>query len=183
MTFTAKDKSDEIDKYLGGIANGNDCSLEALYELTQGVVYGYALSVLKNVYDAQDVLHDTFVKVYEKAPTYVSYGKPMAWILTIAKNICLTRFRQKSRFCDIPDEDLESQFADNGNMTVEDKLLVTKCLSKLSTEERTVVVLHAMSGLKHREIAKLLDMPIATVLSKYNRALKKLKTIVEGEFL
>lgn len=177
----AKDKSAEIDGYISGIANGGEGSLEALYEITQGAVYGYALSVTKNVYDAQDVLHDTFVKVYEKSATYVSQGKPMAWILTIAKNICMSRFRQNSRFCDIPDEELEAQFADNSAMSVEDKLLVTKCLSQLSYEERTVVVLHAMSGLKHREIAKLLDMPLATVLSKYNRAIKKLKTIAEGE--
>ena len=48
---------------------------------------------------------------------------------------------------------------------------------KLNEEEREVVVLHLVSGLKHREIAKMLDKPLSTILSKYNRAIAKLKTV------
>ena len=51
------------------------------------------------------------------------------------------------------------------------------------TEEqaRRIVLLHAVTGLKHREIAQLLELPLATVLSKYHRALKKLKAQLEGD--
>ena len=48
-------------------------------------------------------------------------------------------------------------------------------LSALGDEERQIVTLHALTGLKHREIAELLGLPLATVLSKYSRALKKLQ--------
>ena len=52
----------------------------------------------------------------------------------------------------------------------------------LTPEEREVVVLHAVSGLKHREIAALLDQPLSTVLSRYNRAIKRLQlTVKEGK--
>ena len=44
-----------------------------------------------------------------------------------------------------------------------------------------MVLLHAVTGLKHREIAQLMEMPLATVLSKYHRALKKLKTKMKGD--
>ena len=50
----------------------------------------------------------------------------------------------------------------------------------LGDEERQVVMLHAVAGFKHREIAQMLDMALPTVLSKYNRALKKLRTRLEG---
>ena len=43
------------------------------------------------------------------------------------------------------------------------------------------MLLHAVTGLKHREIAALLELPLATVLSKYHRALKKLKTRMKGD--
>ena len=68
-------------------------------------------------------------------------------------------------------------------MSSDDKLFVAQYLAKLSEEERTIVVLHAMTGLKHREIAKHLNLPLATVLSKYHRAIKKLKQIIKGESL
>ena len=48
-------------------------------------------------------------------------------------------------------------------------------------QERQVVMLHAVTGLKHREIAQLLELPLATVLSKYRRALKKLNLLLEGD--
>ena len=59
--------------------------------------------------------------------------------------------------------------------------LLTECLKNLSDEERQIVMLHAVSGFKHREIARLLEMPLSTVLSKYNRAMKKLRKIYGGE--
>jgi RNA polymerase sigma-70 factor (ECF subfamily) len=56
------------------------------------------------------------------------------------------------------------------------------CLGQLSDEERQIVVLHAVAGFRHREIAALLELPLPTVLSKYSRALKKLKALLtKGE--
>ena len=57
---------------------------------------------------------------------------------------------------------------------------VLETLKKLDETERCIVILHAVSGMKHREIASELDMALATVLSKYARAIKKLKKHIEG---
>ena len=54
-------------------------------------------------------------------------------------------------------------------------------LAILGDQERKIVMLHAISGLKHREIAELLELPLATVLSKYHRALKKLRVFMKGD--
>ena len=51
-------------------------------------------------------------------------------------------------------------------------------MAQLSEEERQIVVLHAVSGLKHREIADILEKPLSTVLNKYRRALKKLQALL-----
>ena len=54
-------------------------------------------------------------------------------------------------------------------------------LAALEEQERRIVVLHAVTGLKHREVAALLELPLATVLSKYHRGLRKLKLRLEGD--
>lgn len=174
-----KPRSADVDSAIVGVASGEEGALERLYALVGSAVYAYALSLTKNVYDAQDVLHDTLIKVYESAPNYTSQGKPMAWIITIAKNLCYGKFRQQ-RTVNLTEEELDRQLGSTSNSSVEDRLVVSKCLSELSEEERIAVVLHAVAGLKHREIAKHLNIPLATELSKYNRALEKLKLKIQG---
>ena len=60
-------------------------------------------------------------------------------------------------------------------------MVLHAALYSLSEEEQRIVLLHATTGLKHREIAHILDLALPTVLSKYHRALKKLKRILEGD--
>ena len=178
-----KPRSADIERCILETAENKPNALEQLYGLVSSAVYAYALTVTKNTFDAMDVMQECIVKVYESAGNYRSRGKPMAWILTIAKNLCYSKFRLQAHTCEMTDEQLEKQFADNEKMSVEDRLVVAKCLEMLSAQERTVVVLHAMSGLRHTDIAKLLQLPLSTVLSKYNRAIKKLKNILSEENL
>ena len=53
--------------------------------------------------------------------------------------------------------------------------MLSLAMQALTSDESQIVMLHAVSGLKHREIASVLELPLPTVLSKYHRALKKLK--------
>jgi RNA polymerase sigma-70 factor (ECF subfamily) len=61
----------------------------------------------------------------------------------------------------------------------ENQMLLSFCMEKLSEEERQIVVLHVVGGLKHREIAQMMNLPLGSVLSKYRRTLKKLKEMLE----
>lgn len=54
-------------------------------------------------------------------------------------------------------------------------------MRELADEERQILMLHAVTGMKHREIAELLQLSLSTVLSKYHRALKKLRKCLGGE--
>lgn len=60
---------------------------------------------------------------------------------------------------------------------VENEMFLEKAFSMLNKQERVIIILHMIDGLKHREISDVLGIPLSTVLSKYNRALKKLKEI------
>ncbi len=172
----------QLDIYIHEMGLGNKHALESLYYETSHAVYGFALSILKNCNDAEDVLQDCYIKVYASARAYRSSGKPLAWILTITKNICFTKIQKENRLVSIDKEDWEINLGRCESMTHIDKLMLSLCLEKLSDEEREIVFLHSVAGFKHREISKLLSIPLSTVLSKYNRSLKKLKIYLsEGE--
>lgn len=183
LTSADKRKADcdayAVEQCLFGIKKQDLKALEELYQRTSASVFGFALSILKNVQDAEDVMHDLYVTVWSAAGQYVAGSKPMAWIMTITRNLCLQKLREYRKRSDILPEDWENYLGGNGNMAVEDKLLLAQCLRTLSDEEREIVVLHAVAGFKHRETSKLLGAPLSTILSKYNRAVKKLQKFME----
>ena len=171
----------DLDRLLAGIANGDSQSLAALYHSTSAAIYAFALSVLKNAQDAEDVLHDCYLNIHSAASGYRPLGKPMAWILTITRNLCLLKLRERGKRADIPVEDWESYLESRDTVTPEDRLILRACMNHLSDEERQIVVLHAVAGFKHREIADLTGLSLTGVLSKYSRALKKLTQYMEQE--
>ena len=64
---------------------------------------------------------------------------------------------------------------------LEDRLVLKEALRCLSAEDCSIILLHAVSGLKHSEIAELMSLPLSTVLSRYNRGLRKLRRKLEEE--
>lgn len=171
----------ELDELLSGVAAGDREALAQLYRRTRTAVYGLALSYVKNAHDAQDVTQDTFVRVWDSAYQYKPQGSPMGWLLAVARNLALMKLRQGSRQEQLEDEEWDAIPAESPAVTPEDRQVLQQAMAVLTDEERQVVMLHAVTGLKHREIAHLLEMPLATVLSKYHRALKKLRVQLEGD--
>lgn len=170
-----------LDRCIASAAQGGREGLAELYRLTHTAVYGFALSIVKNAQDAEDVLQDVYLQVWQSAGSYRSQGKPMAWLLTIARNLSLSRLRERSRTVSLSPEDWQARFARTPAVTQDDRLALEALLEVLSDEERQVVALHAIAGLKHRETARLLSLPLSTVLSKYHRALKKLQLALKEE--
>jgi len=164
-----------IDEMLAAIAEGNTEALAQLYHRASASVYAFALSILKNTTDAEDVLHDCFVRIFTSAGSYRSKGKPMAWILTITRNLCMKRFQEQQRTSELKHQDWNSFAANDPTASNDDRILIRECMLSLNDEERQIVILHAVAGLKHRQISQLLEMPLSTVISKYNRSIKKLK--------
>ena len=169
-----------LEPLMARLAGGDQEALAELYHRTRTSVYGLALSYLKNQHDAEDVTQDAFVRAWENAHQYRPQGTPLAWLLTIARNLALMKLRERARTQDLPPEDWESFSIDSHDVTTEDRTVLTAALSTLSDEERQIIMLHVTAGLKHREIAQLLELPLSTVLSKYRRALSKLKQKLEG---
>ncbi|MGN1419764.1 MAG: RNA polymerase sigma factor, partial [Acutalibacteraceae bacterium] len=102
MLFALKvvrEKNDnDLEELLNGISQGDNNAFEQFYRNTKADVYGFALSILKDTFAAEDVLQDTYVKIMSAATSYSACGKPMAWVFTITKNLALMKLREKKRY-------------------------------------------------------------------------------------
>lgn len=175
---TAYEEPDEL--LIHRIGEDDAAAFHEFYDATRKTVYAYCLSLVRNHHDAEDVMHDTYLKVRSAAHLYEPMGKPMAWVFTIAKNLSLMKLRAAKRNADEPVPDLGDGGALRELMDAEDRLILKELLNDLDETERTVIMLHAVSGYTHAELARRLNIPLGTVLSKYHRGLKKLRNAMGG---
>ena len=168
------------EELIRAVGQGDREAFYRLYQDTARPLYSYILSLTKSTHEAEDIMQEAFLTVWTKAAVYVPQGKPLAWLFTITKNLCRDLLRGQSRTEAAPDgaeDDLRFSYVSDPT----DRLVLEAALKALGEEERQVVLLHAASGLKHREIARDLGLPLSTVLSRYSRALKKLKRCLSEE--
>ena len=108
----------------------------------------------------------------------------MTWMCAIAKNQYLDFVRKYGKNRSVDFGEVENYISEgmaaktDDSKSVEDRMLLESAFSVLGEQDRTIVVLHMINGLKHREISEITGLPLSTVLSKYNRSLKKMKEIV-----
>ena len=171
----------ELQQQLLRIARGEREALAELYQHTRLAVYGLALSYLKNVQDAQDLTQDVYVQVWNCAEQYCPSGSPICWLLTVCRNLCLMHLRREKKNAALSEEEWNAIPVQECGLDADERALLQHALAVIGVEERRIVMLHAVTGMKHREIAALLEMPLATVLSKYHRALKKMRIFLEGD--
>lgn len=174
MQYSLKlDNSIRLDNYITSVANGDIRALEMIYNNTRTFVFGYAVSILKNITDAEDVMQDVYLNIYKYANLYSSKNKPLAWIITITRNLCLEKIRRSKKII-FDDIDTVEHLLSNKDISY-DKVLLKTILDDLNDEERQIVVLNSMCGFTFLEISKILNLKLSTVLSKYNRAIKKVR--------
>lgn len=173
----------QLDKYMERLQLGNEDAFDIIYEEMHKGVYVLILSVLKEKYSAEDITQNTFVKLRTNISQYKLGTNPVAWILTIAKSLAINEFNRKKR--DIP-TDFNSLEMQNtcGAYDIDfllDRQILKTAMTKLTERERTVVLMHAVAGYKHREIAEILELTQSNTLWIYHNSLKKLKVALQEE--
>lgn len=168
-----------FDKVIQEIAAGNAEALKTLYEEYRFIVYSVALSILRNKPAAEDVLQETFIRVYEKAVTYQPGTNPKAWIASIARNLSYDVLRREKK--QITDDFDIKETKNTTDMSVLQRLELTEALFRLEEIERQIVVMHLVVGLKHFEISEVLGIPAGTVRWKYRKSLSRLAEIMGGD--
>lgn len=174
-----RNRNAQIEELLKQIASGDTASMGVLYDLIKTDLFAYALSRVGNKTDADDITQDTFLQIYRHAKQYAPQGKPMAWVITVENNLIRRLFHARARTVSLDGSTAQIPAEEDTETSVIDSIFLRDLMRTLSSEEREIISLHIVSGMKHREIAALLDKPLSTILSKYNRAIKKLQSIVK----
>jgi RNA polymerase sigma factor (sigma-70 family) len=174
-----RDNKIEIDEdLLKRIARDDMAALDELYSITERTMYAFALSLTKDHQRSLDLMQDTYVKIISAAHLYKPMGKPLAWMFTIANNLHYSNIRKEKRSIPWEPEEVSDDKRFSYITDVNDRIVLEGVLSLLTQEEREIVMLYAVSGMKHKEIAEGLGLKLSTTLSKYHRALKKLRILL-----
>lgn len=142
----------------------------------------YARALLRDRAGADDLVQDCLERAVSRWPQRRD-GDVRSWLFTILHNLAIDRFRQrKTRGPHIPIED--AQEADVGEPAAQDGRLmyqdVLAKLARLPDDQRAVLLLVAVEDLSYSEAAKVLDIPVGTVMSRLSRARERLQQEIEG---
>ena len=153
--------------------NGEPVGLAELYELMGRAIFTTAYVITGHREDAEDILQDTLVEIYQDARFYRPRTNPRAWVLTVTRHTALDAVRKRTRHATAP---LDTAEALPTPPDAHDEFTALwDLLAVLSPEERELVVLRLYHGLSHGEIAETLRISTAAAQKRYRRAIDKLR--------
>ena len=159
---------------------GDEFAFVTLYNRYKAPVYAFCAKMLLDRVAAEDVLQETFVRVYENRERLTRPGSFKAWLFTIARNQCLNQLRRRERQAPLPDYPIpahgETPFSNL--MKSEQVDLVNAYLGRLSPEYREVIVLREYQNLSYEEIAAVTRNTVSSVKSRLFKARRKLGTLL-----
>ena len=179
---------------LARVADGDSRALDTLYDRYARVVYGVALRILGEAELAEDVVQETFWRVWRRARTFQSgRGKAAAWIFGIAHNLSVDELRrQRSRPRSVYDTDQTPVLRDreDSRMDVaanalenERGRIIGAALQQISADQREAIELAYFGGLSQSEIAERLHSPIGTIKTRIRLGLRKLRDLLLAQDL
>ena len=175
------------------LREGDETALAPLVDKYKRMVHRLALQITKNHEDANDVMQETFIKVYQSIHTFRQEAAFETWVYRIAVNEALNFVKRRERRRESPLSTIEesefdpsvrrkAQIANDPQINAEKTELrhwVTKAVNSLSLKHRIVVILHELEGLTHAEIASILNCSEGTVRSRLHYARKQLRTLLK----
>lgn len=174
---------DAIQKIIKGCLQGRKTDQYRLYAKYAKKMFGICLRYSNNYDEAQDVLQEGFIKVFQCLKTYEGKGSLEGWIRRIVVNTAIEKYRGKMYHLsmdDIAQEEVAISSNDHeaGHLHAKDILALVQ---KLPVQYRLVFNLYALEGFSHKEIGKLLRISESTSRSNLTRARTILKEKINKE--
>lgn len=177
------------------IREGDTDAFDMLVMRHQSGVYNFFFRMLRNHESAEDCTQEVFLKVYRSVDAYEPQAKFTTYLYRIARNCYVDHLRKANRQGTVVSLDKEFEQgvnlydhlaadtdAPDANLHREDQVEeVQGLLALLPEEQRVVLVLSEMQGMKYQEIAETLDIPVGTVKSRMHTAIRRLREIVERQ--
>ena len=139
-------------------------------------IYKYCCFKVKNTHLAEDLTQETFLRFFDQS-SYISRGKPLAYLYTIAKNLCIDAFRKAD------EQPLPDAIADEGAglKALETSIALREAVATLPEDIQEILLLRFSNELMVKEICEITGLSRFVVGRKINSGLKKLKTFLREE--
>ena len=172
--------SKDFSSKFNSMISGNMEDFDIVYLEMKKPIFTIIYRILGNLYDSEDVMQDLFLNLLS-LPSNKKISNPRAYMFSMARNMAIDKLKQNKRYVDYPD-DIDFDNYENNEMEEErciSNSSIEIALSKLSQSQREIITLRINGDLKFKEIANIVNLPLGTVLTNYNRGIKKLKETLE----
>lgn len=188
MNDLASDLERDIE-WLRRIGTGDRSAFGSFYDQYSGLLFSIAVKVLNDAKEAEDVLQEVFVQIWNKSQAYDPLlGKPASWAVTLTRNKAIDRIRASQRRSRLLEQaTVEANVSPADSPSANEKLhgkenaeMIRSVLAALPPDQRRAIELAFFSGLTQDEIAKNLQEPLGTIKARIRRGMLKLREKLEG---
>ncbi len=177
---------EQLESLLERCAGSDAVALQRLYELASPVLFACLTRILRRRALAEEALQDVFVSIWQRASQFrTTRGKPMAWMMSIARYRAIDLLRHERRgptlVAEVPeggdivaDPDVEPPVGLSG------AALLERCIALLTPRQKHCLELAFVEGSSHEDIARLTGSPLGTVKSWIRRGLQSLRQCLES---
>lgn len=149
----------------------------------QKPLYFHIRNIVLNHDDTDDVLQNTFIKIFQNLKNFKGDSKLYSWMYRIATNESLTFIKQKAKKNKVSTEELNTKIIDNLAADVyfegdEIQIKLQKAIALLPTKQQLVFKMKYFEELKYEEIAVILDTSVGALKASYHHAVKKIEAFV-----
>lgn len=184
---------DTFEKRLAKLAQTGDTQAFAeIVELYKDKIFHLAYRMLSNRHEAEDVVQDTFLRVYRNLSRYDVNQKFSTWIYRIATNLCIDRLRKRKPNYSLDAEMNDQEGVDGYSMISSDdrtpesyflvsetQRLIHEAIETLPAKYKSVMVLRYLQDMSLQEISDVLDMPVTTIKTRVHRGREFLRKKLE----
>ena len=171
------------------IAGGDRSAFSDFYDQYSGLLFSIAVKVLNDSREAEDVLQEVFMQIWNKADAYDPLlGKPASWAVTLTRNKAIDRIRASQRRSKLLEQATvaagvlpdDPPSANETLYGMENAEMIRSVVAALPADQRRAIELAFFSGLTQDEIAKNLQEPLGTIKARIRRGMLKLREKLEG---
>lgn len=170
-----------LTEFLVATGRGDRAAFEQLYRRTSAKLFGVCFRIFGNQSEAEDVLQDVYITIWNKAATYeAGRASPITWLVTVARNRSIDRLRGVGRTGLAPlDEAAEvadpSPAADTVLIAQGDDAALSHCINGLNPRDAGFIRASFLQGATYADLAMRDGLPLGTVKSRIRRALLALR--------
>ncbi len=182
----AADSSETLEAALARLAGGDANGLEHVYRLSAPRVLAVSLRILGDRSEAEDVVHDTYLRLAANAGRYSDgRGSAIGWLVTIARNLSIDRLRSRTaRGQSVPVSAAEelpdpAPLADQVMLTGETSSRIDSCLGTLDAVQEGAIRSAFFTGRTYAQLADERGVPLGTMKSWVRRGLARLKECLD----